>query len=186
MAKMTLAQIKERAAMQFNMDAEDVAELDPNLTDYVNEGYINAVQQVWRPWREETLMAADQAIPFTAFASKPIELLTVDAFGQPATLDELNACVRVLGAKDGDPVTVRYRYLVRALEENEDEPKLPDWTHGALADWATWSLYTNGNPQKQNRGLYYRQRYDDVMKRLRPFGETLLTERKFRNLYIER
>lgn len=29
---------------------------------------------------------------------------------------------------------------------------LPEWSHGALADYATWCLYRNGNQTRQSRG----------------------------------
>lgn len=41
------------------------------------------------------------------------------------------------------------------LTEDEDVPNLPEWTHRGLCDWATWLVYRNGNPQKQQRGRAY-------------------------------
>ena len=40
-----------------------------------------------------------------------------------------------------------------------DTPKTPEWTHRYLADWATWLVYRNGNPQKQQRGYAYREAF---------------------------
>ena len=56
------------------------------------------------------------------------------------------------------------------LSEDSDEPNLPDWTHLAIADWATWLIYRNGNPQKQSRGLMYRQAFDDVLSKIYSMG----------------
>ena len=52
------------------------------------------------------------------------------------------------------------------LDADTDAPNLPEWTHRAICDWATWLMYRNGNPQKQNRGLYYRQSFEDVVARI--------------------
>lgn len=49
------------------------------------------------------------------------------------------------------------------LEGNSDEPITPEWTHRYLADWATWLVYRNGNPQKQQRGYAYRQAFLDML-----------------------
>lgn len=46
-----------------------------------------------------------------------------------------------------------------ALSANTDIPNVPEWTHRYLADWATWLVYRNGNPQKQNRGYAFRETF---------------------------
>lgn len=45
------------------------------------------------------------------------------------------------------------------LTSNGDEPMVPAWTHRYLADWATWLVYRNGNPQKQQRGYAFRESF---------------------------
>ena len=56
------------------------------------------------------------------------------------------------------------------LEEDTDTPLLPEWTHRALADYATWLIYRNGNPQKQNRGLYYLRAFEGVVAKISDEG----------------
>ena len=56
------------------------------------------------------------------------------------------------------------------LEIDPDEPELPEWTHRALADWATWLIYRNGNPQKQQRGYAYREAFERVLSRIADEG----------------
>ena len=53
------------------------------------------------------------------------------------------------------------------LKNDKSTPQLPDWTHRAMADWATWLVYRNGNAQKQSRGLYYRRAFENVEKQIR-------------------
>lgn len=57
-----------------------------------------------------------------------------------------------------------------ALVEDSDEPNLPEWIHRYIADWATWLIYRNGNPQKQNRGLAYWQAFMDLLSRIADAG----------------
>ena len=56
------------------------------------------------------------------------------------------------------------------LAEDEDVPKLPDWMHRYIADWATWLIYRNGNPQKQNRGMAYRNSFYELLSKLSDAG----------------
>ena len=52
------------------------------------------------------------------------------------------------------------------LRIDKQSPALPDWTHRAIADWATWLVYRNGNAQKQNRGYQYRSAFLELESRL--------------------
>ncbi|MDR0929781.1 MAG: hypothetical protein LBM74_08770 [Oscillospiraceae bacterium] len=71
----------------------------------------------------------------------------------------------------GQYVNEGYRRLVMLLggdpplplELNEDEPTLPAWMHPAIADFATWMLLRNGNPQRQARGVQYRAAFEETV-----------------------
>ena len=54
-----------------------------------------------------------------------------------------------------------------ALSHDRSTPVLPEWTHTAIADWATWLICRNGNAQRQNRGYAFRKAFEDVESRLR-------------------
>lgn len=56
------------------------------------------------------------------------------------------------------------------LENDPDEPELPEWTHRALCDWATWLVYRNGNPQKQQRGYAFRSSFEDILHQIADEG----------------
>ena len=58
----------------------------------------------------------------------------------------------------------------KPLYNDEDSPLTPIWTHKALSDWATWCIYKNGNPQKQQRGLLFRQSAELVESQIRSAG----------------
>lgn len=76
------------------------------------------------------------------------------------------------------------------LENDEDEPVLPEWTHRGIVDWATWLTYRNGNPQKQQRGMAYRSSFDEILSKIRNEGGAagidsdgnLIQYRNFRNI----
>lgn len=75
-----------------------------------------------------------------------------------------------------------------SLSEGTDVPNVPEWTHRFLADWATWLVYRNGNPQKQQRGFQYRNAFEEMLAKvtgqggidgINPDG----TQRRYRNFY---
>lgn len=53
-----------------------------------------------------------------------------------------------------------------ALEADDEEPHLPGWAHAAVADYATYLVYRNGNPQKQQRGLMFLRAFQEIEARL--------------------
>ena len=52
------------------------------------------------------------------------------------------------------------------LEYDSDEPELPEWLHRYICDWATWLVYRNGNPQKQQRGMRYYESFMEVLSKI--------------------
>jgi len=56
------------------------------------------------------------------------------------------------------------------LANDTDTPLTPEWTHRYLADWATWLIYRNGNPQKQQRGMAYRNAFEAMLSQLADEG----------------
>lgn len=56
------------------------------------------------------------------------------------------------------------------LITDNDVPLLPEWTHHGLVDWATWLVYRNGNPQKQQRGMAYRNAFEELLMKITAMG----------------
>lgn len=78
------------------------------------------------------------------------------------------------------------------LEMDTDEPELPMWTHRALVDYATWLIYRNGNPQKQQRGMTYLNAFQQTLSKILDEGGasglnedgTQVRYNKFRNIPV--
>lgn len=78
------------------------------------------------------------------------------------------------------------------LVEDTDVPNLPEWIHRYLVDWATWLIYRNGNPQKQSRGMAYRQSFLEMLSKLSDSGGkngfnpdgSMKRYKKFRNIPV--
>lgn len=56
------------------------------------------------------------------------------------------------------------------LQEDYDVPNIPTWMHRYLCDWATWLVYRNGNPQKQQRGRAYYDHFMALLSRIADEG----------------
>lgn len=56
------------------------------------------------------------------------------------------------------------------LAWDNDVPELPVHVHKAIADWATWLVYRNGNPQKQQRGYVFRNAFEEALMQLQYDG----------------
>lgn len=74
------------------------------------------------------------------------------------------------------------------LGDDSDVPRTPEWTHRYLADWATWLIYRNGNPQKQQRGYQYRSAFEGMLARVADEGgadgiDENGNRKQFRNFY---
>lgn len=73
------------------------------------------------------------------------------------------------------------------LVRDNDEPNLPAWIHRYIADWATWLIYRNGNPQKQQRGRAYWQSFEEMLSKLSDgggksgFDENTGAQKKYKN-----
>lgn len=71
---------------------------------------------------------------------------------------------RLVQAWDGAHAgSEKYPFMVR----DTDEPKVPEWTHAVIADWATWLMYRNGNPSKQSRGYAFRDAAERMLLQIR-------------------
>lgn len=70
-----------------------------------------------------------------------------------------------------------------ALVDNSDEPNLPEYSHRAIVDFATYLIYRNGNIVKQNRGQAYYSAFYEVLVKLKYEGGTRNKPLRFINIY---
>ena len=81
---------------------------------------------------------------------------------QPHLTDYLNeGCFRLMQAYHGQDAPWE------PLQHEKSMPDLPQWLHRAIADYATWMVYRNGSPQKQNRGAVFLRTFNDALLRAR-------------------
>lgn len=62
-----------------------------------------------------------------------------------------------------------FPYLAQGL----DASRLPEWCNSAVADYATWLVYRNGNPQKQSRGQAYLYAFQQVESKCKSLADRM-------------
>lgn len=83
-----------------------------------------------------------------------------------------------------------YAYAGEHLREDKnppllietDAPNLPEYAHRALADYATYMVYRNGNPQKQQRGYAFLSSFSEALGYIRAQGGVEGKVRHFINI----
>lgn len=60
-----------------------------------------------------------------------------------------------------------------AEDDADTVPGVPTWTHQPIADYATYMLYRNGNPQKQSRGTAFLQNFQDCLTKCKSLASRL-------------
>jgi hypothetical protein len=70
-----------------------------------------------------------------------------------------------------------------SLIRDEDEPALPEWMHPAIADFATFLLLRNGNPQRQSRGMQFRAAFEETIAKFLRNGGLSGKQNNFHGMY---
>lgn len=65
---------------------------------------------------------------------------------------------------------------------NLDVPKLPEYAHRGLVDYATYMVYRNGNAVKQNRGMAFYSAFMDILGKLK-YESGGLGRKQFKNIF---
>lgn len=80
------------------------------------------------------------------------------------------AKAHVIPGSDDWPPLREYEESETPSDPRVDTPRTPEWTHRYMADWATWLVYRNGNPQKQQRGYAYRESFLGMLAKIADEG----------------
>jgi len=89
---------------------------------------------------------------------------------EPHIVDYINEGYdRIVDVYDHQHVSAN-SLMYPAMADDSDDPNLPEWMHRYLVDWATWLVYRNGNPQKQSRGISYRDSFMLFLSRVASEG----------------
>ena len=172
---MTFGQIKKRALEQAGESAEDIAEYDGLLGAYVNEGYHELIRRAYKPKAKVMLPMEEESGSIAAdMIPRLIEVTRVCVRGRSIPFiagEQRIVPERGMLASQEHEAEVTYVHDEPELMQEKDAPRLPLWTHGALADYATWRFCMNGGAAQRSRAEFYFLRFREIFFRLRPQGE---------------
>lgn len=182
---MRLGQIIQRALIQCGEDVADLEEYRELLTGYANEGYHRILREAYRPQRRAELYAEKGGVVSIATLRRAVEIKDVAQGGKsiPYTYRPMEKTLQIIGAKEGDEIEVTYTHDEPDMSDGNDEPRIPEEAHGALADYATYRYLTNGNLVKQQRAQAFLRSYFEAMRSIRPFGVLDGGLKNWKNLY---
>lgn len=159
---MNLLEIQELVMFQTNNDKDDLGDFTPHLTGYVNEGY----DRLLYAYDKKHLGAGPALIEGPELITGPEWIAVPAMLASAAPPEDADDAPQLPYADDKEHLGEDPAPLADA----DDVPQLPLWTHHAIADWATWLVYRNGNPQKQSRGFQYRAAFDEVLRQVTASG----------------
>lgn len=178
---MTLAQIMKLALRQLDEDPEDISEYDELFRSYANVGYQIALRDYYKP-RDVLTVKTDK----DGAAEMPRRIICMYDLMEEKTRRripcELSPTGRKIFTAQPDAELVMVCEMEQAALENDtDEPNLPEHTHHALVDYICYRHLLSGNLAKQSRAQAFLQSFYQTMKQLRPQGSG--TVKDIYNLY---
>lgn len=180
---MKLGQIIKMVMTQAGEDLEDIEDYRESIVIYINEGYREMMEK-YRPVRTATLYSDGGEIDLAAVRDLVrVRLVRNNESGREVRFTAGSGERIRIGGADGTAYDVEYTFEPEVLEEETQEPQIPQGAHMALADYATWRFYSNGNIAKQQRGQFYYQRFLRELDRLKPQHQRGGGLRNFHGLY---
>lgn len=178
---MTLAEIMRLALRQLDEDPADISEFADLFRSYANLGYKLLVSRFLKP-KETYVLRTDEK--GTAY----IEGMDIDHI--VSLRDDYDRSVYYRMSADGTKIETTLKDAVLsavcvisypAMQEDMEEPRIPEYAQHALVDYICYRHLMNGNAAKQNRAMLFYQSFEQTARTIMPQGSGSVSN--FRNLY---
>lgn len=179
---MTLAQIMKLALRQLDEDPEDISEYDELFRYYANMGYQIALRDYYKPRDVMTFRTDSKGVAVVG----GLRIISIhdlrDENTKARVYYELSSTGRSIrtGRPDAS-LTAVCETEKPPLENDTDEPIIPEYTHHALVDYICYRHLLSGNMAKQSRAQAFLQGFYQTMKLLQPESSGSVTD--IYNLY---
>lgn len=180
---MKLGQLVKMVMTQANEDMEDAEEYREMIIIYLNEGYRRMAEKYSPVIDLYGNVAVDGFIDLknNVYTIRRVKRVEDQQSGREVSFEIRNGKLFVSGGEG--PYNVTCTATPLPMEADTDEPLLPESAHMALADYATWRFYGNGNLSRQQRGEFYYRRFMMELERLAPEGQEMGGPRNFHSLF---
>lgn len=178
---MTLAEIMRLALRQLDEDPADISEFADLFRQYANEGYHIAVSKHYRPRDVMTLRTDENGEAYIDGMDIARVISLNDDYGRSVThmLSPDGAKIRTTERDASLYAVVEMAYP--ALQNDNEEPRIPEHAHMALVDYVCYRWLMRGNAAKQSRAMAFLQTFNRAMMEISPQGSGSTT--RFKNLY---
>jgi len=140
-------------------DSASVDEFSKDILLYVNDA-VRMLSLKYPVVTEAAMESVNGFIPFTDFSKKVIKILCICNHEERKMFFEIRTeGIYIKGGKD-EEYRISYTTPVKPLTSLSDVPKLPRYTHNALADYATYRMLIRGGGESQGKSQAY---YADFM-----------------------
>lgn len=178
---MTLAQIMQLALRQMDEETAEISEYGDLFRRYANEGYQYAMRDAVRP-RETIALETDENGRADLQGMGVLRIAALYDQEGRAVCAELSADgLALLTGEKEKTLTAVAEMEPGQLLEDMDVPQMPEWAHGALADYICYRHLSGGGLSKQKQAQFYYGMYSQALRRLMPQGTGSVTGAK--NLY---
>lgn len=176
---MTLAQIIKTAMMQLDEDPQDVDDFHDMFKAYANAGYHIAVTQYAKPREVRMLQTGKEGRAPVCFEDVRRVVSLTDEQGRDVPFDLDGDGMRVKTRAREATLRALCEVAYPAMERDEEEPRLPEHAHIALADYICYRHLSSGNMAKQSRAQHWQSQFYQAMQALRPQGFGSVTGFKY-------
>jgi hypothetical protein len=178
---MKLAEIMRLALRQLDEDPADISEFADLFRSYANLGYKILVSRYLKP-KETIYLHTDEkgSAYIEGYDIEHIVGLTDDRGNAvPLRLSSDGAMIET--TRKNSDISAVCVVSYPAMQEENEEPRIPEYAHHALVDYICYRHLLNGNAAKQSRAMLYYQSFEQTARTIMPQGGGSVT--RMQNLY---
>lgn len=178
---MTLAEIMRLALRQLDEDPADISEFADMFRSYANLGYKILASRFFKPKEIMSAKTDDKGEAYIEGMGIAHITSVIDEFGQRVWYRLSEDGTKIITRHRNNMLTITYVEEYPPMQEDTEEPRIPEYAHHALVDYICYRYLMNGNAAKQNRAMLFYQSFEQTARMIKPQGGGSVTS--FRNLY---
>lgn len=178
---MTLAEIMRLALRQLDEDPADISEFADMFRSYANLGYKILVSRFLKPKEIMSAKTDDKGEAYVEGMGLDHITSVIDEFGQHVWYRPSEDGTKIITRHRNTMLTITYVAEYPPMQEDTEEPRIPEYAHHALVDYICYRYLMNGNAAKQNRAMLFYQSFEQTARMIKPQGGGSVSN--FRNLY---
>ena len=170
---MTLVNIISQALIEVGRttDAQQMAAWKDKFTVFVNDG-IRDLAEYLHLRMTDTVSAADGKIDIGDLSHSCVKVVAVRQNGSDVTFQTSGSSNAIEVTGNGE-YEVEYRYIPKEVQNNSDQPAIPEHLHHLLVTYVVYREHMTASPTMQRRSDAFFQTYERGKRKARQYlGES--------------